>query len=82
MKTTSRTEKKYHAFDSSPRCVARTKGNNGIPCRCPGMTGKNHCLIHGCAKGSGAPRCSANALKHGRTTAQVKAFRIKIRGII
>ena len=26
MKTTSRTEKKYYAFDSAPRCGARTKG--------------------------------------------------------
>ncbi|CAM2730731.1 hypothetical protein [Legionella worsleiensis] len=82
MKTTPRTKKKYCAFDSATQCGARTKGNYGIPCRCPVMTGKNHCLIHGSAKGSGAPRCNANALKHSRTTAQVKAFRIKIRGII
>lgn len=82
MKTTSRTEKKHYAFESAPRCGARTKGNNGTPCRCPAIRGKTRCRIHGGAKGSGAPRCNANALKHGGTTAKVKAFRIEIRGII
>ncbi|ASQ47451.1 hypothetical protein [Legionella clemsonensis] len=46
MKTTSRTEKKRYAFESAPRCGARTKGNHGKPCRCPAVKGKAHCRVH------------------------------------
>ncbi len=79
MKTTSRTEKKRYAFDSAPRCGARTKGNNGKPCRCPAVKGKARCRVHGGARGSGAPRYNLNALKHGETTNEAKAFRTEIR---
>lgn len=82
MKTTSRTEKKRYAFESAPRCGARTKGNHGKPCRCPAIRGKTRCRVHGGARGSGAPACNLNALKHGETTAKAKAFRREIRQTI
>lgn len=79
MKTTSRIEKKSYEFESAPRCGARTKGNNGNPCRCPAIRGKARCRVHGGARGSGAPRYNLNALKHGETTGEAKAFREEIR---
>ena len=79
METTSRTEKKRYAFESAPRCGARTKGNHGKPCRCPAIRGKARCRVHGGAKGSGAPRYNVNALKHGETTTKTKAFRLEIK---
>ena len=82
MKTTSRTEKKLYAFDSAPRCGARTKSYNGEPCRCPAVKGKARCRVHGGARGSGAPRYNINALKHGETTSEAKAFRTEIRQTI
>lgn len=82
MKTTSRTEKKSYAFESAPRCGARTKSNNGQPCRCPAVRGKARCRVHGGAKGSGAPWHNANALKHGDTTAEAKAFKVEIKDAI
>ena len=82
MKTTSRTEKKYYAFDSAPRCGARTKGNNGNPCRCPAIKGRARCRVHGGASGTGAPQYNQNALKHGETTAEVKNFRQQVREAI
>jgi hypothetical protein len=74
MKTTSCTEKKYYSFDTAPRCGAKTKSNNGTPCRCPAIKGKTRCRVHGGAS-SGAPISNTNALKHGDTTAESKAFR-------
>ena len=82
MKTTSRTEKKTYAFDNAPRCGAKTKGNNGQPCQCPAIKGKTRCRVHGGAKGSGAKLGNMNALKHGETTSDAKAFRLKIRKFI
>lgn len=82
MKTTSRTEKKTYSFESAQRCGAKTKGNNGKPCRCPAMRGKARCRVHGGAKGSGAPHYNVNALKHGETTGEAKAFRLELRRMI
>lgn len=82
MKTTSRTEKKQYAFESASRCGARTKGNYGKPCRCPAIRGKTRCRVHGGARGSGAPHYNLNALKHGETTSEAKAFREEIRQAI
>ena len=78
MKSTSWTERKY-AFNTAPRCGARTKNNNGQPCRCPAIKGKSRCRVHGGAKGSGAPRGNINAVTHGQTTTEIKAFRRKVR---
>ncbi|EHL30005.1 HGGxSTG domain-containing protein [Legionella drancourtii] len=82
MKTTSRTEKKCYAFEDAPRCGARTKNNYGKPCKCPAIRGKKRCRVHGGAQGSGAPRYNHNALKHGETTAEAKAFKSEIRQAI
>jgi len=82
MKTTSRTEKKRYAFENAPRCGARTKGNHGKPCQCPAIKGKARCRVHGGARGSGAPKYNVNALKHGETTWEAKAFRLEIKHAI
>lgn len=79
MKTTSRTEKKVYAFERAQRCGARTKGNNGKPCRCPAIKGKARCRVHGGAMGSGAPHFNVNALKHGETTKEAKSFRLEVK---
>ena len=82
MKTTSRTEKKHYAFESAPRCGARTKGNQGKPCRCPAVRGKARCRVHGGARGSGARIGNTNALKHGATTIETKIFQTEIRQLL
>lgn len=82
MKTTSYTESRVYAFDNAPRCGAKTKRNNGEPCRCPAIKGKTRCRVHGGAKGSGAPKGNMNALKHGDTTASAKNFRIKVKRVL
>lgn len=82
MKTTSRTEKKHYAFESAPRCGARTKGNQGKPCRCPAIRGKSRCRVHGGARGSGARIGNINALKHGANTHQSKTFKAEIRQLL
>ena len=38
--------------------------------------------MHGGAKGSGAPRGNQNALKHGLTTAEAKAFETYVRRVL
>lgn len=81
MKTTSRTEKKNYAFDYAPRCGARTKSNNGNPCRCPAIKGKYRCRVHG-GTSPGAPLHNLNALKHGNTTTTAKAFRKEVKQTI
>lgn len=82
MKTTSITEKMRYAFESAPRCGARTKSNGGKPCRCPALKGKKRCRVHGGAKGSGARLHNLNALKHGETTNEAKLYRKEIRQAI
>jgi len=79
MKTTSCTEKKRYAFENAPRCDAKTKRNNGNPCRSPAVRGKSRCRLHGCSKGSGAQYNNQNAIKHGYTTKEAKAQREQIR---
>lgn len=66
----------------SPRCGAKTKRNNGNPCRSPAVRGKARCRIHGGSKGSGAKHGNNNALKHGYTTKEAKAQREQIRAQI
>lgn len=82
MKTTSCTEPKRYAFDNAPRCGAKTKRNNGNPCRSPAVRGKRCCRIHGGAKGSGAQQGNQNALKHGRTITNVITFRKNVRNLL
>lgn len=82
MKTSSCTEKKYYAFDDAPRCGAKTKRNNGSPCRSPAVRGKNRCRIHGGSRGSGAQVKNKNAIKHGLTTSEIKNFRKEVKDTI
>lgn len=82
MKTTPCTEKRQYAFDSAPRCDAKARTNNYSPCRNPAVRGRRKCRMHGGAKGSGAPRDNVNALKHGETTAKVRALKSEIRQTI
>lgn len=82
MKTTSCTERKHYAFDNAPRCNAKTKRNNGDPCRSPAVRGKKRCRIHGGSQGSGARPGNMNALKHGFTTTETKALKRAIRQAI
>lgn len=82
MKSTSCTEQKCYAFDIAPRCGARTKRNNGNPCRSPAVKGKQRCRIHGGSKGSGGQRGNENALKHGHSTASAITFKRNIRNAL
>jgi hypothetical protein len=70
---------KKYPYHNSPRCGARTKRNNGNPCRSPAVRGNTRCRIHGGSKGSGAQKGNINALKHGYATAEAKKFRKKIK---
>ena len=78
MKTTSCTENNTYAFNKAARCGARTKRNNGSPCRAPAVRGKRRCRIHGGSKGSGGQQSNKNSLKHGYTTAEAKNFRMDV----
>ncbi|MFZ5688664.1 MAG: hypothetical protein ACOY9Y_10915 [Bacillota bacterium] len=49
--------------DSERKCTARNR--NGEPCGNPAERGKSVCWVHGGAPGSGPPKGSCNALKHG-----------------
>jgi glucans biosynthesis protein len=82
MKTTSCNEHKHYAFENAPRCGAKTKRNNGSPCRSPAVRGKNRCRIHGGAKGSGARCGNQNARKHGYSTNAAKAQNREVRMLI
>ena len=64
---------------SSPRCGAKTR--QGTPCQAPAVSGKQRCRMHGCAKGSGAPRGNRNALKHGAYTKHELDRRTHLRGL-
>jgi hypothetical protein len=79
MKTTSCTENITHAFNNAPRCGARTKRNNGNPCRAPVIRGKKRCRFHGGSKGSGGQKENTNALKHGGSTTAIKRLKKEIR---
>ena len=81
VKTTSRTEKICFSFEHAPRCGARTKGNHGLPCRCPAIKGKTRCRVHG-GKGSGAKVANKNAWKDGAYSREVKTFKKKVKHVI
>jgi hypothetical protein len=50
-------------LSGAPRCGARTRA--GTPCRCPAVSGKARCRMHGGAQGSGGQPENRNARKHG-----------------
>ena len=79
MKTTSCTENPTYAFNNAPRCGARTKRNNGNPCRAPAVRGKQRYRLHGGSNGSGGQKDNKNALKHGYSTTAVKTLKKEIR---
>jgi len=70
-----------YPYLNSPRCGAKTKRNNGNPCRSPAVRGKKRCRING-GIGSGAPKNNSNALKHGCTTSEAKGFRKAVRQLM
>ncbi|HAU1248557.1 TPA: hypothetical protein F8R87_01865 [Legionella pneumophila] len=81
MKTTPcNGRKKFYAFESAPRCLAKTR--RGKACQSPTVRGKRRCRLHGCGRGSGAPKGNQYALTHGQTTAQAKAFRLEVKHIL
>ncbi|MHC2337158.1 HGGxSTG domain-containing protein [Bradyrhizobium sp. USDA 4454] len=65
---------------ASPRCGAKTR--SGSACRAPAVHGKRRCRMHGCAKGSGAPRANRNARKHGWFGGDAIAERREIRALL
>ena len=82
MKMSSGAEHKHYAFENAPRCGAKTKHNNGLPCRLAAIRGKKRCRVHGGGKGSGAQHGNINALKHGHTTTNSKTFRKTVKKIL
>ena len=62
----------------APRCGAMTR--RGTPCQAPAMT-NGRCRMHG-GKSPGAPLGNQNALKHGLYTAEAKAERRMIGGLL
>lgn len=69
MKLTPCTGNAQYSFNNASRCGAKTR--SGLPCKSPAIAGKRRCRMHG-GKGSGAPKGSKNALKHGHTTQEAK----------
>lgn len=81
MKTTPCTqENKILRLNLAPRCHAKTRA--GTLCQSPAVKNRPRCRLHGCAKNSGAPKGNMNALTHGYTTAEAKAFRKYVRQTI
>ena len=80
MKTTPYTEPKYYAFNNAPRCGAKTRRE--VPCQSPAIKGKSRCRMHGCGRGSGAPKSNTYAVTHGQSTAEVKTFKQAVRQVI
>lgn len=69
-----------YAFNKAPRCGAKTRA--GTACLSPTVHGKKRCRMHGGAHGSGAPKGSLNAFKHGCTTRHAKDLRHRTRALL
>jgi len=65
---------------ASPRCGAKTR--SGGACRSPTVRGRKRCRMHGGAPGSGAPRASRNARKHGLFASDAIAERRQIQALL
>ena len=63
-----------------PRCGAKIRC--GGSCRLPAVRGKRRCRMHGGAPGSGAPRASQNARRHGLFTGDAIAERKQIHALL
>ena len=75
MKTTPYTEQ-FYAFNNALRCGAKTR--RGTACLAPAINGKLRCRLHGCSRGSGAPKGNTYAVTHGFTTTAAKIFRKEV----
>ena len=62
------------------KCLAKTRRKT--LCQTPPVTGKKRCRMHGGAKGSGAPKGSKNAFKHGRYSAEAIQKRLETSQLI
>ena len=74
-------EERSFAFSKAPRCGAMTK-RHAAPCLSPAVRGKARCRMHGGAKGSGAPKGSQNAFKHGLYTQELVLLRRVLRALL
>jgi hypothetical protein len=63
----------------APRCGAKTRRKTA--CMGAAVRGSRRCRMHG-GKGSGPPKGSQNALKHGRSTREAIAERREARSLI
>jgi glucans biosynthesis protein len=63
-----RLTKQLENIRAAPRCGAKTRA--GTPCRCPAVSGRTRCRIHG-GRSPGAPRGKGNGnFKDGYWTAE------------
>ena len=60
---------------NTKRIICGAKTRSGHPCKTSPIKNRKRCRMHGCAKGSGAPLGSKNALKHGYYSKESKAAR-------
>jgi glucans biosynthesis protein len=74
-------EGRLFAFSKAPRCGAMAK-RRASPCLSPAVRGKARCRMHGGARGSGAPKGSQNALKHGYHTQESISQRYMLRKLL
>ena len=65
---------------TKPKCLAKTR--RGTLCQTSPVKGKKRCRMHGGAKGIGAPKGSANALKHGFYSKENIQNRAEVRQLI
>ena len=80
MKTTPYNGEKHYSFNNAPRCGAKTR--RGTACKSPAVNGKSRCRLHGCGRGSGAPKGNTYAVTHGFTTTEAKLFRKEVQKVI
>jgi len=73
------TEFRLENLRNVPRCGAKTRRQTA--CISPRVRGNKRCRMHG-GKGSGAPKGSQNALKHGLYTAETLASQRSVRDLI
>jgi glucans biosynthesis protein len=69
-----------YAFNNALRCGAKTRA--GTACLSPSVRSKKRCRMHGGAKGSGAPKGSQNAFKHGFYVQTERMIRLRASSII
>ncbi len=79
MKLTPCTGNSGYSFNNAPRCGAKTR--SGLPCNAPAIRNRMRCRMHG-GKGSGAPKGSKNAIKHGLYTAESIKLRLEVTEIL